>query len=211
MASENVKNLLILMSILMLIFLAFYIFFWRPAHADVRRYQGELRDKEAELIQLERDAEDWPDTITREMLRQYEDELEQLWSLIPSEEEVAMLLDEIQTHARSADLEIISLTRSASPGSTGGGSAARVKKSSSSGKSEGESREQTKYVRVPYKISLGGGYSGLVRFLRMLEDSERLVTVVSIRAYAGEESPLDADIQFNIFYSKVGVEGSGTL
>lgn len=203
MASENVKKLLILMSILMLIFLAFYIFFWRPAHADVGRYQRELRDKETELIQLERDAEDWPDTITRGMLRQYEDELEQLWSLIPSEEEVAMLLDEIQTHARSADLEIISLTRSASPGSTRGGSAARVKKSSSSGKSE---EEQTKYVRVPYKISLSGGYSGLVRFLRMLEDSERLVNVVSIRAYAGEESPLDADIQFNIFYSKVGVE-----
>jgi Tfp pilus assembly protein PilO len=205
MASEDVKRLFVLISFFLLVFLAFFFLLWRPKLTDLRRYQRELRDKQAELVQLERDAQDWPDTITREMLEQYEDKLERLWSLIPSEEEVSVLLDEIQTHARSSDLEILSLTRSSTSGGTSSRSARSGTAASGNPKAAGE---PSRYVRVPYKISLGGGYSGLVKFMRRLEDSERLVTVTSMRMNAGQgQHPVDAEIQFNIFYSKVGVEG----
>jgi len=202
MASEDVKRLFVLISFFLFVFLAFFFLFWQPKLSDVRRYQRELRDKQAELIQLERDASDWPDTVTREMLEQYEEKLERLWSLIPSEEEIAVLLDEIQTHARAADLEILSLTRSVRADSQ----LASTKSASGNDKPKTES-EPSKYVRVPYKISLGGGYSGVVRFLRRLEDSERLVSVIGMKMRAGQgKYPVDAEIQFNIFYSKVGVE-----
>jgi len=202
MVSEDVKKLFVLISFFLLVFLAFFFLLWRPKLTDLRRYQRELRDKQAELVQLERDAQDWPDTITREMLEQYEDKLERLWSLIPSEEEISVLLDEIQTHARSADLEILSLTRSSTPT---GASSQPARSAAGEPKAAGEA---SRYIRVPYKISLGGGYSGLVKFLRRLEDSERLVTVTSMKMNAGQgQHPVDAEIQFNIFYSKVGVEG----
>jgi Tfp pilus assembly protein PilO len=69
--------------------------------------------------------------------------------------------------------------------------------------------EESKYVRVPYEIALSGTYSGLVTFLKKLEDSERLVNVASIKMYTGQgRHPVDANIVFNIFYSKVGVEVS---
>jgi Tfp pilus assembly protein PilO len=206
MASEDVKRLFVLISFFLFVFLTFFFLFWRPRLTDVRRYQRELRDKQAELIQLERDAQDWPDTITREMLEQYEDKLERLWSLIPSEEEVSVLLDEIQTHAKSANLEILSLARSSTPAGTSSRSARST--ATASAKSKKAADEPSRYIRVPYKISLGGGYSGLVRFLRRLEDSERLVTVIGMTMRAGQgRHPVDAEIQFNIFYSKVGVEG----
>ena len=195
-ADAVVKKLLILVSSLCVVFLAFFFLFWRTKFSDLKESQRELRDKAAELIQLERDARDWPDSITRERLEEYETELKRLLDLIPSEEEVAMLLDEIQTHARSANLEILFLKRSSD---TGAGSR-NVRT---------EPEQEPKYVRVPYEISLGGTYFGLVSFLERLEDSKRLVTVTGIKMRSGQGThPMDVDIKFNIFYSKMGVETS---
>ena len=102
----DTKKLLLLVTVFLVIFLAFFFIFWRPRYISLSKSQRMLSDKEAELIQLELDARDWPDSITREKLRQYEIELEKLWDLIPTREEVAVLLDEVETHARTANLEI---------------------------------------------------------------------------------------------------------
>ncbi len=197
-SSAGIKSMLIIVSVFLVIFLAFFFFFWRPTTTRLRNYQKELSDKEAELIQLERDAKDWPESITRDRLRQYESELERLWELIPTKEEVAMLIDEIQTHARACDLQIQSLVR------------LQDKQAASRtvpGKGETQPKPEPKYVRVPYKIALGGSYFGLIRFLQRLEDSKRLVTVTSIKVNAGKEDlPMDSEVEFNIYYSKVGVE-----
>ena len=197
-SSAGIKSLLIFVSVFLVIFLAFFFFFWRPTTASLRNYQTELSNKEAELIQLERDAKDWPDSITRDRLRQYESELERLWELIPSREEVAMLLDEIQTHARACDLQIQSLVRIQDR---------QANSRTVPGKGQAQPKQEPKYVRVPYKIALGGSYFGLIRFLQRLEDSKRLVTITSIKVNAGKEDlPMDSELQFNIYYSKVGVE-----
>ena len=194
MASEDVKRLLIVVSSFLVVFLAFFFLFWRPMFSDLKEYQEELSNKEAELARLEKDARDWPASITRERLDGYEIELQRLLNLIPSEEEIAMLLDEIQTHARAADLEILALSRV---------SARKNQRASST------AGEEPKYVKVPYEISLGGSYFGLIKFLRRLEDSKRLVTVDGIKTNVGQGNyPMDVNIQFNIFYSKVGVETS---
>ena len=64
----------------------------------------------------------------------------------------------------------------------------------------------SRYVKVPYKISLGGTYFGLIGFMRRLEDSNRLVTVTNTKVKAGAEGRfVSAEVQFNIFYSRVGV------
>ena len=127
-------------------------------------------------------------------MAQYEGDLEQLWRLIPSEEETAMLLDEIELRAKSERLDIISLSRVPSP-------------RTSYEISQPKAGETTQYVTVPYKLTLGGSYFGLVRFLRNLEDSNRLVNVTNIDIYTGRgRYVLSAEIQFDIFYSKVEVK-----
>ena len=189
MDSGNTKKLLAVVGGPLFVFVIFFLLLWRPQYADLGRYREELSKKEAELMQLERDASDWPDTITRGMLNEYEAELERIWELIPSKEEIAILLDEIQDHARSSELEIISLSR--------------VVKTRAS---ITETNKGTKYVRVPYVITLGGNYFGLIRFLRRLEDSRRLVTITDIKINAASGRHfVQANLQFNIFYSRVGV------
>ena len=191
MAPEDVKRLLIVVSSFLVVFLVFFFFFWRPRSAELGTLQEKLGEKQAELARLERDAADWPDTITRDRLRRYEEELGKLWELIPSQEEVSALLKEVQAHARAADLEIISLTRT----------------SVSARRSGPGQQAVARYVRVPYKITVGGNYFGLVRFLRNLEDSKRLVTVTSTKVYTAEAGLfMGADVEFNIFYSRTGVE-----
>jgi Tfp pilus assembly protein PilO len=197
-SSTSIKSMLIFVSVFLVIFLAFFFLFWRPTTSSLRNYQTELSNKEAELIQLERDAKDWPDSITRDRLKQYESELERLWELIPTKEEVAMLIDEIQTHARACDLQIQSLVRIQDRQATS---------RTVPGKDQDQPKQESKYVKVPYQIALGGSYFGLIRFLQRLEDSKRLVTITSIKVNAGKEDlPMDSEVQFNIYYSKVGVE-----
>jgi Tfp pilus assembly protein PilO len=160
MSPEDIKRLLIIVSTFLLVFLAFFFLFWRPMFSDLRDYQNELADKKAELARLEKDARDWPRSITRDRLDRYEMELTRLLAARPQ-------------------------------------------------RTQAEEGQEPKYVKVPYEISVGGNYSGLIRFLRKLEDSRRLVTVDSIKLIVGQGSHLmDANIQFNIFYSKVGVEAS---
>lgn len=190
MDSEDTKKLLAVVGGLLFVFAVFFFLLWRPKYSDLGKYQEELSMKEAELMRLERDAADWPDTITREMLDQYGMELERIWALIPTKEEIAILLEEIQTHARASELEIISLSRIPKPRT-----------------SAPEAKKEEKYVRVPYKIVLGGSYFGLIRFMRKLEDSRRLVTMTDIKVNSVEgKNYAEAEIQFNIFYSRAGVE-----
>ncbi len=194
MASEDVRTLLVLVTLLLVIFVAFFFLLWRPKFAELRDYQLDLSRKETERLQLEQDVKDWPEAFSQETMARYESELEQLWQLVPSEEETAMLLDEIELRARNARLEILALTRVPSPKTT-----FEV--------SQPKAKERTQYVAVPYRLSLGGGYFGLVRFLRDLEDSNRLVNVTSIEIFSGRgRYVLSADIQFNIFYSRAEVK-----
>lgn len=192
MSPEDIKKILIFVCSFLVIFVLFFFLFWRPRYSDLKVYQKDLSEKQAELAQLERDAKNWPDSITRGKLRQYEEELARVWELIPTKEKVADLLKEIQAHARESDLEIIAMNRvTDSRGSRTAGKA------------------DPRYVKVPYKISVGGNYFGLINFMRMLEDSSRLVTITSTKVYSEEGIHLmGAEIQFNVFYSKVGV-GTG--
>lgn len=190
MAPEDVKKLLIIIGSFLVVFLAFFFLFWQPKFGDLKATQSKLRDREAKLARLERDAADWPDTVTKEKLGRYEEELKELFALIPSEEELSALLQEIQDHARASELEIISLVRDPD---------ARSRRP--------EPAPGARYARIPYKISVGGNYFGLIKFLRKLEEAQRLVTVTSTRVYNELEGfPAGAEVEFNIFYSRVGVK-----
>ena len=194
--SANGNGATIVVSIFLVVFAAFFLLFWRPKTAELSDYRNELSKKQAELTRLERDVADWPDTITREKLTRYEEELVQLWKLIPSEEEVSDLLREIEAHARASNLEIISLTRTSPDKAT----------RTTAPKPGEKAPAKPKYVKIPYKIALGGNYYGLISFMRKLEDSNRLVTVASTSISAGQgEYLVDAEVQFNIFYSRAGV------
>lgn len=197
MAPENVKKLLIVVSIFLIVFAAFFFLFWRPEFGKLKASQIKLKEKQAELMRLEQDARDWPDSITRDKLKRYEEELAQLWELIPSEEQVSMLLKEIETHAIESNMKIISLSRDL----TVRGPAPRAPAAAGAG-----AAAPSRYVKVPYKISLGGSYFGLIGFMRSLEDSNRLISVTNTRLNIGEEGyTVGAEVQFNIFYSRVGV------
>jgi len=190
MSPEDIRKILIVVCCFLIIFLAFFFLFWRPRFADLRTYQRDLSEKQAELTQLERDAADWPDSITRTRLGRYEEELEHLLHLIPHEEEVSSLLREIQDYARGSELEILSLVRTAT---------------ATPKKSESAAGKEPKYIRVPYTISLGGNYHGVIKFLQKLEDSKRLVTITSAKIYNEQiGASISAEVQFNIFYSRAG-------
>jgi len=200
MAPEYTKKLLILVSVFLVIFLSFFFLFWRPGYADLRVHQRKLSAKEAELMKLEDDARDWPKTITRERLNLYENELMKLWTLIPPQEEVSKLLDEIQSHVKGTNLEIISLVRSSNNRNK-----SRTPKASEA--------NDPRYAKVQYKITLTGSYFGLIEFLHRFEESQRLVTITNINMSTVDKSvamlgnyPVSAEIQFNVYHTKTGVE-----
>lgn len=202
MAPEDIKKLLIVISVFLVVFAAFFLLFWRPKTNELSTYQNRLSEKQAELTRLERDVANWPDTITREKLRRYEEELVQLWQLIPSEEEVSALLREIESYARAANLEIISLSRT-SPDKNAPKPTTPTAKTPAA---KTQAPPKPRYVKIPYKIAVGGNYYGVITFLRKLEDSSRLVTVAGTTISAGQGIHLvDAEVQFNIFYSRAGV------
>ena len=191
MAPEDVKKLLIVVSAFLAVFLVFFFFFWRPEYTDLRTYQQSLSEKEAELSQLKQDAEDWPDSITREELNQYEERLSRLLEKVPEEEEVSMFLKNIRGYAVASGLSIMSLVRE--PDAVVGSAPAQLKES--------------RYAKVTYKISVGGTYFGLISFLRELEDSNRLFTVTSAKVSSEPKGQfVGAEVQFNIFYSRSGRE-----
>ena len=194
MNSEYSKKLLIYLSCFLVVFAAFFFLFWRPRYSELKRNQEKLSRQEAKLIRLEKDAKDWPKSITREKINRYESELERLWNLIPSGEGVSALLDEIQTHARESNLAIRTLTR------------VSTKKSPTRNRTQ-KVQTNARYERVPYKLSVSGSYFGLLQFLKSLEDSKRLISInkIDMRASNGPYL-MDADIEFSIFYSKVGVD-----
>ena len=193
MGSEDLKRLLIIVSLFLLIFAVFVFAFWQRKSATLRQYQLELQKKSAELKQLELDAKDWPEKFDREKMDRYKVELDQLLRIIPAEEETGRLVDQIQGRARSSGLDIVLLNRETAAGED-------VFESD-----QLEPGEKSRYVKVPYRISLDGGYFGVIEFLRELEKSERLVTVDDIQL-GGLGTSVKADIQFNIFYSRVEVE-----
>lgn len=194
------QKIAILSGIMLLIFVTFYFALWRPGLSELKKYQVDLNKKATELTQLERDAKDWPDTITREMITRYENKLELLWDLIPTEEGLSLLLDEVQKHAIISGLEIISLKRE-----NGAKKKAAPELPDESNKGN--------YEKASYAIEIRGGYFGLLKFIKSLEESDRLITINGIESQSNsDENPLqwghiiETKVGFNIYYSKAGVE-----
>ena len=193
MAMEDIKRLLILASFFLLVFLLFFFLFWRPRTGNLERHKADIVSKKTVLLQLKQDIDDWPPSFTHDIMQTYRGDMDRLWNLIPSEEEAAMLLGDIEAQVTAAKLKLLHMARITTAMTT-------FEFGQASGKGK------TQYIRMPYKITLGGDYFGLIKFLRELENAERLVTVTNIVLSAGQEDyPMDADIQFNIFYSKAEV------
>ena len=190
MAPEEVKKLLVVVSVFLVIFLVFFFFFWRPRYTDLRTYHQRLSEKQVEEDKLKQDAADWPDSITREELNRYSAQLSKVLEKVPEEEEVSEFLKNIQGYAIASGLSIKSLVREPSaPRSTASKAA------------------ESRYARVTYTISVDGDYFSLISFLRELEDSDRLFTVTSTKVTAEPGGQfIGAEVQFDIFYSRVGVE-----
>lgn len=199
-SSTQLEKTAILSGVMLVLFIIFYFALWTPGLRELKRYQSELNKKSAELVQLERDAKDWPNTITREMINKYENKLELLWDLIPTEEGLSLLIDEVRNHAFVSGLEIISLKRESAAKQT-------------ADTTQPGNTNESKYEKASYKIKLRGSYFGLVQFIQRLEESDRLITINGIesRANTGNDPlqwgyAMEADVDFNIYYSGAGVE-----
>jgi len=195
---DNTRKILILSGLMLVIFAAFYFFLWRPGMIQLNKYRQDLSKKSSEMVQLEKDARDWPNTITREKLVQYEEKLSLLWSLIPTEEGISLLLDEVQNHARASGLDIMSLKRESG---------------SNLPRTEANKTGKNRYEKIPYKMQIRGSYFGLTQFIRKLEDSNRLIVISKLEAQTNNlDDPLkwsytiEANVEFSIFYSRAEVE-----
>lgn len=136
----------------------------------------DIQNRQAAVIQ----ARGGQDLEERMLL--YERHVQRLEELIPAEEEVAVLLDQIQGRARAADVEVRSLdpepTQAAGP-----------------------------YNRTGYVMSVVGEYHDVARFLTDIASLSRIVTPVQVDlelfptplAYPDLVSPVQANFRIETY------------
>jgi len=104
-----------------------------------------------------------------ERMALYERHVARLEELIPAQEEVAVLLDDIQTRARMVDVEVQSLdpepTESAGP-----------------------------YNKTGYAMTVTGEYHSVARFLTEIASLPRIVTPVQVDMAAYQNPNLNSDV-----------------
>lgn len=132
----------------------FYRWYQTPKNEDLATMQDrleglEIQNRQAQVI-LARGGQD-----LEERMALYERHVGRLEQLIPAQEEVPVLLDNIQARARARDVEVQALTPQ--PTETAG-----------------------PYNRTGYQMSVVGEYHDVARFLTDIANLSRIVTPVQV-------------------------------
>ncbi|MFB3040896.1 MAG: hypothetical protein ACE1ZS_03690, partial [Candidatus Poribacteria bacterium] len=84
MISGSLKKVLTWAGTWGIIFIGFYLFFWRPHIASLRQFQSQVERNQKQADQLRKDKEAYPKTITEENLQKVEENLRYVFTKIPT-------------------------------------------------------------------------------------------------------------------------------
>lgn len=148
------RNLLLLGIVALGLIYPFYQWYQTPKNEDLATMQDrleslEIQNRQAQVI-LARGGQD-----LEERMALYERHVGRLEELIPAQEEVPVLLDNIQARARARDVEVQALTPQ--PTETAG-----------------------PYNRTGYQMTVVGEYHDVARFLTDIANLSRIVTPVQV-------------------------------
>jgi Tfp pilus assembly protein PilO len=180
-ADPNQRNWMLVGILTLALIYPFYRWYQTPKNEDISVMQDrleslELQNRQAQVIRS-RGGED-----LRERLALYERHVDRLEELIPAQEEVPVLLDNIQARARVRDVEVQTLDPE--PAEAAG-----------------------PYNRTGYQMSVIGEYHNVARFLTDIANLSRIVTPTEVevelaqnaQAYSGMVSPVQATFRIETY------------
>lgn len=172
---KNPKHQTIILAALIAI-LAVILYFTILLQSQVMRVVGvviknhkmkvELKSMESEIANIDR---------YKKEIDAYKDKVERYERMLPVEQEVPNLLENLSGMARGSGVKIVGIT----PVST----------------SEGKMREGNIYQEIPVLISAKSGYHELGNFMDKLEDSDRFMKVADIAINANKGAPRKHDLE----------------
>lgn len=180
-ADPNQRNWMLAGIAALVLIYPFYRWYQAPKNEDLAVMQDrlealELQNRQAQVIRS-RGGED-----LRERLALYERHVGRLEELIPAQEEVPVLLDNIQARARARDVEVQTLDPE--PSEAAG-----------------------PYNRTGYQMSVIGEYHNVARFLTDIANLSRIVTPAQVevelaqnaQAYSDMVSPVQATFRIETY------------
>ena len=199
MIPEGLKKVLIWSGAWGIIFIGFYLFFWRPHIASLKEFQSQVERSQKQVDQLKKDKEAYPKTITEESLQKVEENLRYVFTKIPTKEEIPAILNQIRAYSsQNADLDITKISNVTQE---------HRKAPSTSGL-------VNLTPKMTYRITANGNSPDIIRFLYKLESGERLITIESFALHRSSGNHTDSEnsrrvsmeVTLNIFYSDLEVE-----
>ena len=199
MISMSLRKILTYVGFWSIIFIGFYVAFWRPRIQRLTKLQNQMALQQTAIDQLQRDIATYPQTITAENLKKVEENLQQLFGYIPTKEEISEILRKIQAYGTQNNRRL---------NITGMTNVADEQRNAPPGEAQGDS-----IAKATYRIQIDGSARDILEFLYDLESGTRLITVenFNLRRSSGEDThSVNADVTINIFYSSLeATRGAG--
>ncbi|MCH8292460.1 type 4a pilus biogenesis protein PilO [Candidatus Poribacteria bacterium] len=199
MISEGLKKVLIWSGAWGIIFIGFYLFFWRPHIVSLKEFQSQVERNQKQAYQLGKDIEAYPKTITEENLQKVEENLRYVFTKIPTKEEIPAILNQIRAYSsQNADLDIT-----------------RISNVTQVQRRANPTADLDNFTpKMTYQITADGNSPDIIRFLYELESGERLITIESFALHRSSGNHTDSEnsrrvsmeVTLNIFYSDLEVE-----
>jgi len=192
MFSFRLGRIFIYITFWSIVFIAFYLFFWRGSLNELNKRSNNIDKIEKSLTEIQKYIDDWPITAERE-LQEAEKNLEAFFAKIPEQEDIPEILRKIQEYGvKNSRLNLKTIENEEK--SRG------VISEKQQPKAEGESG---KYAKSTYRLVANGDYFDIIKFLRNLETMERLININDFDLNsASDAESVDVVIIFSIFYSK---------
>lgn len=130
------------------------------------KMKGDLRSVEGDISNIGRH---------KEKIAGYKDKVDKYERMLPAEQEIPSLLENLSSMARSSGVKIVGITP------------AQVK--------ENKNKDGEIYQEIPILISAKSGYHELGSFLANLENSDRFMKVVDIDIRSNKVTPKKHDVE----------------
>jgi Tfp pilus assembly protein PilO len=192
MFSFRLGRIFIYITFWSIVFVAFYLFFWRGSLNELNKRSNKIDNIEKSLAQIQKYIDDWPVTAERE-LQEAEKNLEAFFAKIPEQEDIPEILRKIQEYGvKNSQLNLKTIENEEK--SRG------VMPEKQQPKAEGEAG---KYAKSTYRLVANGNYFDIIKFLRNLETMERLINIDDFDLNSDSDADgVDVVLIFSIFYSK---------
>lgn len=170
--NPNQFKMLVILAAAIIIALDFYLLLG-PQISGLTNILSKTAKLKSELKGIEADSAKM--SKLREAIKGYEAKVDYYEGMLPSEQEIPSLLQNLSDMARSAKVKIVSITPLASSG-------------------EGRADESKIYQEFPIHITAKSGYHELGMFLSSLESANRFMKVRDIDIRANKQTPKKHDI-----------------